>query len=736
MSLTGMSFADASVGLSIYFSSNITVSDVTSTGHQWCRVDIEYCDGVSFEGCDFSGMHNNGVRVTRCTNTTVLGCTVSDNHMGVIVYMSDSTTLAENSLSCNDYGFFIEYSTDCTVSANTLEECDITILGHDIECWNTHSIDPDNTVNGAPVAYLRDQAGGEVPPGTGELILANCSDMEVAGATLTSGMQTAVLMGYCTNVTFSGCTFEDNSMGVFMQGCVGCTFSDNSFLGSGTGVYSQFSKWNNYTGNEFADGYVGIDLDYDSNSNTVRGNDFLYQSSYAVLVERWSTGNTLHGNTFIGNNGASGDHAGSDAQSYDECAGNMWDLDGRGNYWSDWTSPDQDIDGVVDAPYELSPAGCAYDLFPLTAPPTFEDDWELGFLSLSISAERTAFGLGEEVDFAVGVSNSAQIGVTLVFLDTQIIDFWVQDSEGTVVFEYTPPVFFVITQVTVGPGETLTYGLTWDQAADGRIPECGDYTIFAQVCGYDIEELGAEATVMVDEDKPVTDLLLQGDMGEEGWFVSQVNVTLEPVDNTSGVASTQCRVDGSDWFEYEGTFAISEDGAHSVEYFSTDNAGNAEDVVSAEVKVDSTAPSLDILTEDGLVLHEEDLYYGGVNISWTGTDDCSWIDHYAWSLDGGSLQEVEPSGVPDNIYTWRFVGLDNGSHTMTVYAYDRAGNMASESVSFTLVLEEEEPETGTDETEDEGLPSWALPVAVGAAAAVAVGAAAFLLRRPSLPPKA
>lgn len=47
---------------------------------------------------------------------------------------------------------------------------------------------------------------------------------------------------------------------------------------------------------------------------------------------------------------------------------NWWAIEGHGNYWSDWTLPDNDMNGIVDTPYNIS-GGSAKDNYPLTESP-------------------------------------------------------------------------------------------------------------------------------------------------------------------------------------------------------------------------------------------------------------------------------------------------------------------------------------------------------------------------------
>lgn len=66
------------------------------------------------------------------------------------------------------------------------------------------------------------------------------------------------------------------------------------------------------------------------------------------------------------------------------------------------------------------------------------------------------------------------------------------------------------------------------------------------------------------------------------------NVTLTASDAGSGVESTMYRVDGGDWVEYNGAFAVAAAGNHTIDFYSVDAAGNVEMVDSVVVQ---NAPS-------------------------------------------------------------------------------------------------------------------------------------------------
>jgi hypothetical protein len=101
----------------------------------------------------------------------------------------------------------------------------------------------------------------------------------------------------------------------------------------------------------------------------------------------------------------------------------------------------------------------------------------------------------------------------------------------------------------------------------------------------------ATVTKLVDNTKPST-----SDNAPSGWHASPVTVTLTPSDAGSGVNVTEYSVDGNPSYTVGTSVVIpapadgSNDGAHTIAYFSVDNAGNIEAVKSATVLIDATPP--------------------------------------------------------------------------------------------------------------------------------------------------
>jgi hypothetical protein len=145
------------------------------------------------------------------------------------------------------------------------------------------------------------------------------------------------------------------------------------------------------------------------------------------------------------------------------------------------------------------------------------------------------------------------------------------------------------------------------------------------------------------------------------------------MDDVSGVNETKYRLNGGSWHDYTGNVVLSNDGTTLVEYYSTDFGGYVEIVKSVTVKIDKTTPTLTINQTS-----EFEATIDHVIISWTSLDATSGIDHFEVSIDGGAFTSV---GVA---MSHNFQGLADGTHNVTVKAFDAAGNETTQTIQFTI----------------------------------------------------
>jgi len=173
-----------------------------------------------------------------------------------------------------------------------------------------------------------------------------------------------------------------------------------------------------------------------------------------------------------------------------------------------------------------------------------------------------------------------------------------------------------------------------------------------------------------DTTPPVTTCALAGTMGQNGWHVSDVTVTLSVTDPPGGkspftVNHTYYKIDNGPWTKYTTPFVISVNGQHTVSYYSDDIAGNVETEKSVSIKIDKTAPTITLTKQ------QIDLF----NVKFTAqvSDETSGIDRVEFSLDG--VVQYTDTQSP---YEWTWTGL--GDYTVTATTFDVAGNSQSQSM--------------------------------------------------------
>jgi hypothetical protein len=166
--------------------------------------------------------------------------------------------------------------------------------------------------------------------------------------------------------------------------------------------------------------------------------------------------------------------------------------------------------------------------------------------------------------------------------------------------------------------------------------------------------------------------------GENGWYVSNVTVTLNATDY-DGVNATYYRINCGEWNNYSSPFIISEDGDDiHIEFYSVDNAGKEEDVKSAWIDIDKTPPNVTVELEVKRIGWRKWL----IIITITSHENTSGMDRVEFFLNGG-LQSVVSGSGPS--YSWSWVMYGDMPFEIKVIIYDVAGNSAVVIVNETDV---------------------------------------------------
>ncbi|MEI6795918.1 MAG: Ig-like domain repeat protein, partial [Methanomassiliicoccales archaeon] len=127
------------------------------------------------------------------------------------------------------------------------------------------------------------------------------------------------------------------------------------------------------------------------------------------------------------------------------------------------------------------------------------------------------------------------------------------------------------------------------QTYAGRIPMAADGSHVIEFYSIDAagnRESTRSASFKVDHEAPVTSIVLTGNQISVGLYNDSVAVSLTSSDAESGVNNTYYRIDSGTWTHYLAPFSVSTEGAHSVQYYAVDRAGNSEAIRSDHLIID------------------------------------------------------------------------------------------------------------------------------------------------------
>ena len=225
-------------------------------------------DGIRLDGSAENTITNNlcsensrfGIELFGRSNHNIIeNNTCSNNYEGIRIWGDSSGCILEsNTCSNNDYGIKLD-SSDSTITNNIMNKNGIYMSGR-LENWNSQTIETTNTVNGKPVYYYKNVTGFTVPSGAGQVILANCSWMEVENQTC-SNSSIGILIGYSSYITI-----EDNT-------CYSNTHD---------GIHLESSSNSKINNNTISENSVGIYLGSSSLANTAQYNKIYNNTEYGI----------------------------------------------------------------------------------------------------------------------------------------------------------------------------------------------------------------------------------------------------------------------------------------------------------------------------------------------------------------------------------------------------------------------------------------------------------------------
>lgn len=289
------------------------------------------CKNIEITNLNLSNT-STSIRFINTNDSYIHHNSISNNVRGITLESSSNNVISFNTIINNfKSGISLWSSPNNTISYNTLNSNGIKISGYSIDQYHQTEV-ANNTVNGKDLIYWEHINNKVIPDNAGQIILINCTNIEISNQELNNAT-TGIFLVYSSNLNIYLNSINNNSE---------------------YGIVGQFSSNNLITNNKIAfNNYVGISFS-DSNHNIISSN--IIANNIEVGIGLYSNVNNtqIRYNNFLYN--------GVHARDYG------FDNEFSHNYWSGWTTPDNDNDDIVDNPYLIFGNAGNNDTYPQINP--------------------------------------------------------------------------------------------------------------------------------------------------------------------------------------------------------------------------------------------------------------------------------------------------------------------------------------------------------------------------------
>ena len=246
-------------GIFVYTTSrNITITGSRASSNSYTGIALSAVSQVTVSGNQVFS-NEGGISVQSSSNVAIVGnnvssngggisflsvpnSTIADNHVsfnggaGIHVSQSDNVVVAGNDVTENAYGMNLFNSAAANVTGNVFTSDGLFLGGDSPIHFDSHTITPDNLVNGRPLRYHSNCAGLDVDGAPiGQILVASCQNVRIANLTI-SDVDVGIQAAYMNDlVLFRNNVSTTDREAIFLQSVSDVVMTENNASASASG---------------------------------------------------------------------------------------------------------------------------------------------------------------------------------------------------------------------------------------------------------------------------------------------------------------------------------------------------------------------------------------------------------------------------------------------------------------------------------------------------------------------
>ncbi|MCD6468033.1 MAG: right-handed parallel beta-helix repeat-containing protein, partial [Thermoplasmata archaeon] len=253
-------------------------------------------------------IYGYGVYLRYSDGNTIMNNFISNQTSGAIyLYHSSNNTVKRNEVyaeggntgTVSIRGVYLDHSRNNTFVENSFVNCSMFL---NFNYVNVHELQffiqniENNTVNGKPLYYYKNQSGFSVPSDAGAVIVVNCSNVSLDSIGNISHVDAGVQIIYSDDVEINNSRMENSSMGIVTFFSNNTRVNNNTLSNNLISIYNCLSSNATFSDNDIGDSLYGCYILLSNDTLVLHNN--IHNNTLGVIIYI-SIGNNVSNNIFF-----------------------------------------------------------------------------------------------------------------------------------------------------------------------------------------------------------------------------------------------------------------------------------------------------------------------------------------------------------------------------------------------------------------------------------------------------